>query len=150
VILPSKSPIVLVAARTLAPAIQVMAFYVISHGHYSPGGGFQGGVLLAASFLLLRLAFGSEVGRQQISTQGATLWSAVGALAYLGVGLLALALGANFLDYAALPLPAPSPEMVRFWGILIIEVAVGVAVASALISIYDDLLVGEARVRAGR
>lgn len=148
---PSQSPIVLVAARTLAPAIQVMAFYVISHGHYSPGGGFQGGVLLAASFLLLRLAFGSEVGRQQISTAGATLWSAVGALAYLGVGLLALALGGNFLDYGVLPLPAiPTPEMVRFWGILIIEVAVGVAVAGALISIYDDLLVGEARARAGR
>jgi multicomponent Na+:H+ antiporter subunit B len=150
VIQPSKSPIVLVAARTLAPAIQVMAFYVISHGHYSPGGGFQGGVLLAASFLLLRLAYGSEVGRRQISTGGATLWSAVGALAYLGVGLLALALGGNFLDYGALPLPALTPAMVRFWGILIIEVAVGVAVAAALISIYDDLLVGEARVRAGR
>jgi multicomponent Na+:H+ antiporter subunit B len=141
----SKSPIVLVAARTLSPAIQVMAFYVIIHGHYSPGGGFQGGVLLAASFLLLRLALGDRVGRQQVTTGKATLWSAAGTLVFVGLGALALAFGGNFLDYAAIPRLGVTPAEARYFGILIVELAVGVAVAGALVSIYDDLLLGRAR-----
>jgi multicomponent Na+:H+ antiporter subunit B len=139
---PSRNPIVLMAARTMAPAIQVMAIYVIFHGHYSPGGGFQGGVLLAASFVLVRLAYGSEIGRRQLSAGRATLLSAIGALAYVAVGLVALALGGRFLDYGFLPLPDVAPPMLHFYGILWVEVAVGLAVAGALASIYDDLIVG--------
>lgn len=146
---PSKSPIVLVAARTMAPAIQVMAFYVIIHGHYSPGGGFQGGVLLAASLLLLRLALGDRVGRQQVTTGKATLWSAAGALAFAGLGTLALAGSGNFLDYAAISWLGAEPAAARYYGMLIVEVAVGVAVAGALVSIYDDLLLGSTREDRG-
>ncbi|MDZ7690581.1 MAG: MnhB domain-containing protein [Balneolaceae bacterium] len=40
------SPIILYGARILSPYIMVFGFYVIFHGHYSPGGGFQGGTLL--------------------------------------------------------------------------------------------------------
>ena len=38
-------------ARVIVPFIQIFALYVIIHGHYGPGGGFQGGVILAASLL---------------------------------------------------------------------------------------------------
>lgn len=138
----------LLSGRTVAPLIQVTAFYVISHGHYSPGGGFQGGVLLAASFLLLRLTYGVETGRLQLGTDRASLWSAAGTFGYVGVGLLALGLGGEMLDYGALgglfPWVEASPERLRFQGILVIEVAVGIAVAAALVSIYDDLLTGGA------
>jgi multicomponent Na+:H+ antiporter subunit B len=142
VIRPSRNPIVLVATRTLAPAIQVMAVYVILHGHYSPGGGFQGGVLLAASFVLTRLSYGDRAGRRQLPTERATLLSAAGALGFIAVGLVALAGGGRFLDYGFLPLPGFTPPMLHFYGILIVEVAVGVAVAGALVSIFDDLMVG--------
>ena len=50
------SPIVLLGARLLSPYIFIFGMYVIFHGHYSPGGGFQGGALLAASILLMRVA----------------------------------------------------------------------------------------------
>ncbi|MBM4298745.1 MAG: sodium:proton antiporter, partial [Deltaproteobacteria bacterium] len=52
------NPIVDGVARLLVPFIQIFALYVISHGHYGPGGGFQGGVILAAALMLLRLILG--------------------------------------------------------------------------------------------
>ena len=39
--------------RFLIPFIQLFGLYVIAHGHGSPGGGFQGGCILAASFILI-------------------------------------------------------------------------------------------------
>ena len=56
-----QSPIVILGARLLSPYIMLFGLYVIFHGHYSPGGGFQGGTLLAASILLIRLAGGENV-----------------------------------------------------------------------------------------
>ena len=43
--------------RLLVPVIQLFAFYVLAHGHVSPGGGFQGGVIMGASFILVALAW---------------------------------------------------------------------------------------------
>ena len=43
-------------ARLITPIIQIFALYVIAHGHHSPGGGFQGGVIFGASLILLSLA----------------------------------------------------------------------------------------------
>ena len=43
--------------RLLIPVIQIFAFYVLAHGHVSPGGGFQGGVLMGASFILVALSW---------------------------------------------------------------------------------------------
>ena len=43
------------ASRLLLPPMQLFALYVIAHGHHSPGGGFQGGVILGASLILLAI-----------------------------------------------------------------------------------------------
>ena len=56
----SRNPILITASRLLAPFIQLFALYVIFHGHFGPGGGFQGGAMLAASILMLRLSVGAE------------------------------------------------------------------------------------------
>jgi multicomponent Na+:H+ antiporter subunit B len=50
------SEILQTGAGFLAPLILLLGVYVFSHGHLSPGGGFQGGVLIASAFLLLALA----------------------------------------------------------------------------------------------
>ena len=54
---PTDSLIIRQASRIMVPFMQLFALYVISHGHYSPGGGFQGGVNLAASIILLCISF---------------------------------------------------------------------------------------------
>jgi multicomponent Na+:H+ antiporter subunit B len=133
--------IVALSARLVTPFIQLFALYVVFHGHYSPGGGFQGGAMLAASFLLIRLSIGTGAAQLQFRRNWGTPGSSIGILVFLGTGLVALFLGANFLDYAGLPLGLPEPEL-RNLGILVVEIGVAVAVAATLTSIYDDL-VGE-------
>ncbi|MFO7767936.1 MAG: MnhB domain-containing protein [bacterium] len=133
--------IVAISARLVTPFIQLFALYVIFHGHYSPGGGFQGGAMLAASFLLIRLSIGTDAAQVQFRRGWGTPGSSIGTFIFLGTGLAALILGVNFLDYAGLPLGL-DPSGVRSMGILIVEIGVAVAVAATLTAIYDDL-VGE-------
>jgi len=136
----SRSPnlIVRVTARLVAPIIQIFALYVLFHGHYSPGGGFQGGVMIAASVILLRLAIGSRETRTLLSTSMATRGAALGALIFLAVGALAFRYGGEFLDYGMIPF-SDDESMRRSHGILLIEVGVALACTTALVAIYDDL-----------
>jgi len=133
--------IVALSARLVTPFIQLFALYVIFHGHYSPGGGFQGGAMLAASFLLIRLSIGTDAAQLQFQRSWGTPGGSIGTLVFLGVGVVVLFFGANYLDYAGLPLGLPEPEL-RNLGILFVELGVAVAVTATLTAIYDDL-VGE-------
>ena len=45
-----------IGVEILFPLIILFGFYIILHGHLSPGGGFQGGVIIASGFLLMFLA----------------------------------------------------------------------------------------------
>ncbi|MBM3294980.1 MAG: sodium:proton antiporter, partial [Candidatus Aminicenantes bacterium] len=69
----------------------------------------------------------------------------VGVLIYWGTGFAAMLFGGNFLDYAALPLTGEAAWN-RHFGILFIEIGVGLAVMGILTAIYDDLLEGGGRV----
>jgi multicomponent Na+:H+ antiporter subunit B len=134
----SPSLVVRVTARTVAPLIQIFALYVLFHGHYSPGGGFQGGVMIAASVILMRLSHGSRATQRLMPTSVATRLAALGALMFLVVGAIAFRYGGEFLDYGRIPLAEGEP-MRRSYGILLVELGVALACIAALVSIYDDL-----------
>ena len=138
-----ESPIVLLGARLLSPYIMVFGWYVIFHGHYSPGGGFQGGALLAASLLLTRVAGGSKLAELQIKELATTPLAVIGVVIYFATGLVAIFMGGYFLDYSQLPIPGMEPEWLRYTGILIIEVGIGLAVMAILVMIYDNMVRGE-------
>ena len=127
--------IIRTVCRGLTPFIQLFGLYVIMHGHSSPGGGFQGGVILASSFILLAIAEGSETLRQRFSLAALTRFMSAGVLLYAGLGVVCLVLGANYLDYGVLPFSEP-----RSVGILVIEIGVGITVMAAMLSIFRDLL----------
>lgn len=135
-----ESPIIHICSRGIAPVIQIIGLYVFFHGHYSPGGGFQGGVLLAASIILLRMTLGQASSQATMPTRLCMPLAAIGALIFAGTGLAALLFGGSFLDYAAIPIPGLEPAYIRNYGILFIELGVTMAVMTVLISIYDDLL----------
>lgn len=137
------SPIILLGSRFLSPYIMVFGFYVIFHGHYSPGGGFQGGTLLAASLLLIRIAGGTEIAELQFKDYLATPYAALGVFIYFGTGLVALIMGGYFLDYEQLPIPGLEAADLRYWGILIIELGIGITVMTVLVLIYDNMVKGE-------
>ncbi len=137
---PSGSPIIIVIGRLIAPFIQVFGLYIIFHGHYGPGGGFQGGAMLAASFLLMRLCVGEDASQNLFPRRRGTAVGILGASIFCGVGLIALALGGEFLNYAFLPLEFLSRAEIRSLAILFVEIGIGTAVAATLVAIFDDLL----------
>ena len=137
------SPIILFGTRLLSPYIMLFGLYVIAHGHYSPGGGFQGGALLAASILLIRLASGQDIAVSQLKESLTMPMALLGIAIYFGTGLVSVLMGGYFLDYSELPIPGLEPEMLRFYGLLIIEVGIGLAVMAILVMLYDNMVKGE-------
>ncbi len=129
-----QSLIVRTVARLLVPFVQLFGLYVIMHGHSSPGGGFQGGVILGASAILLAVAFGVEEVQRRVTPAALTISTSAGVLLYGGLGLVCLLLGANYLDYGALPVADA-----RSLGMLVIEIGVGITVMAAMVSIFLDL-----------
>jgi len=136
------NPIVSLVSRVVSPFIMMFALYVIFHGHYSPGGGFQGGTLIAAALILIRLAEGNETAQLQFPRAWATPLGSLGVLIYFGTGLAAVFMGGRFLDYSVLHL-AHHATMSRSYGILLVEIGVGLAVTAILVSIFDNLLEGK-------
>lgn len=130
-------------ARVLVPFIQIYALYVIMHGHYSPGGGFQGGVILGASMVLLFITHGYTEVSRKFSEKAAILFSSVGVLIYSGIGLLCLFFLGNYLDYSKLyTLLHVDPAHARSLGILGVEIGVGFAVMAVMFSIFFDISTG--------
>lgn len=135
-----ESIIIQTAVRILVPFIQVFGLYVIVHGHYSPGGGFQGGVILGASFVLIALAYDLKYSMNYMSEQVNIILGNTGALIFVGTGVLCALFGGLFLDYAALDVLIPlGPIEWRSFGIFIVEVGVGLAVMSIMASLFWDL-----------
>ena len=140
-----QSALLLFAARVQAPLLQLYALYVVVHGHYSPGGGFQAGAALAGSFLVPRLVEGFPAGVHGLTTRRATVLAVCGIALYAGVGVVSmLPWGAAFLDYGGLgglPFwPLEQGGDTRAVGSLIIEVGIAMTVTGVLVTLFDDLV----------
>ncbi len=137
----ARDPILEMACRLLFPPIQLFGLYVLCHGHYSPGGGFQAGVTLGASFIMLAIGFDLTSATTRLSENLFRRFMAWGVLLYAGVGVLCLLLGGPFLDYAALGVLLPlEPEALRSHGILLVECGVTMTVGSVIFGIYTNLV----------
>ena len=135
--------IIKTAVRLMVPFAQLFGLYVIVHGHYSPGGGFQGGVILGAAFIMLALAFDTQTSQQYMSIRINAIFSNLGAAIFVGVGALCAIFGGLFLDYSALDTLIPlGPVEWRSFGIFLVEVGVGFAVMSIMVLLYWNLSSG--------
>lgn len=92
-----RTDILEVAARKLAPFILLFGCYVIAYGHLSPGGGFQGGVVLASGIILLAFCQGVKPLQSLFPARAISLTETVGFLFFLLLGLIGLAVGGYFL-----------------------------------------------------
>ena len=137
-----QSIIIQTICSLLIPFIQLFALYVIIHGHYGPGGGFQGGVLLAVSIILQRLYLSNKVAYQKLSPKLALALAATGMLIFGLSGIVPMIFGGAFLDYGNLPFFWVHGAELRALGILIVEIGIGLAVFGTLVLIFDSL-VGE-------
>ena len=129
--------IVKTTCRLVIPFIQIFALYVIAHGHYSPGGGFQGGVIMGASLVLFAIGFNLRAAIRRMGERVIMLLAGLGVCVYAGIGILCVLAGGNFLDYGALagilPLDAVSA---RSHGILMVEIGVGIVVMAVMVMLY--------------
>ncbi|NNF27976.1 MAG: Na(+)/H(+) antiporter subunit B [Gemmatimonadetes bacterium] len=125
--------IVRVGANVLVPFIIFYGFYVHFHGDYSPGGGFQAGVILAAAFVLHGLVYGLDAVQRVLPPAFVQSCAALGVMVYAGVGVLTLFLGANFLGYNVL---SYDPEHGQHYGILGVEAGVVITVFGVMVTIF--------------
>ncbi|MDT8420255.1 MAG: MnhB domain-containing protein [Desulfuromonadales bacterium] len=135
-----ESLIIQTSVRLMVPFVQLFGLYVIVHGHYSPGGGFQGGVILGSSFVMLALAFDLKASLRLMSERANNILGNTGAVIFVGVAALCAICGGLFLDYSALDVLIPlGPIEWRSFGIFLVEVGVGLAVMSIMVSLFWDL-----------
>jgi len=137
----NRNLIVIQTCRLLVPIIQLFALYVVAHGHHSPGGGFQGGVIFGASLILMAITHDLPTALRRLSEKRATILAVVGILIYGGIGLLCLLFDGNFLDYSVLHriLPATDAIMARSHGMLGVEIGVAFTVSTVMFAIYANL-----------
>jgi multicomponent Na+:H+ antiporter subunit B len=114
------SPILQTATRVLTPLLLLFAVFLLLRGHNAPGGGFVGGLVVSASFVLYAIAFGVAAGRRALLVSPSTL---------LGVGLLVALLSA--LPGAVLG----HPFMTALWT----EVHVGTAIVAVGTPLLFDI-----------
>lgn len=122
-----------VVAKLLLPFILLYALYVQWHGDYGPGGGFQAGVIFAVGFILYALVYGVDGLTRVVPSKVLIAGMALGVLLYAGTGVVTLFSGLDFLDYSRL---AHDPVHGQEWGILLVELGVGIAVACAMTAIF--------------
>ena len=122
-----------VIAKLTIPGILLFALYVQFHGDYGPGGGFQAGVIFGAGFILYGLIFGLEKLKRVAPVAATTSFIAVGLLIFAGVGIVSQLLGGNYLDYDVL---LADDHAGQHFGILVVELGVGITVAAVMITIF--------------
>jgi multicomponent Na+:H+ antiporter subunit B len=122
-----------VIGKIAIPFILLYALYVQFHGDYSPGGGFQAGVIFAAALVLYTLIFRIAAAERAVSPVAVRLLGAGGLLLYASVGVVTLFKGGDFLAYNVL---RHDPVHGQHLGILLVELGVGICVASIMIAIF--------------
>jgi multicomponent Na+:H+ antiporter subunit B len=97
---PPPGELLVSGTRLLLPLILLFGAYVFVHGHLTPGGGFQGGAILASGMLLVLLSHPlRHIGHRVI-----TVVESIAGLAFVSIGVLGIALAGGFLDNRILPL----------------------------------------------
>jgi multicomponent Na+:H+ antiporter subunit B len=123
-----------VITKLLVGPILIFALYVQFHGEYSPGGGFQAGAIFAVAFILFGIVFGLDKVQEVFPPWLVHKLSAVGVLLYAGTGVYSLMLNSTYLNYSSF---SPSnPISGQHWGIILVELGVGITVASVMVAIY--------------
>lgn len=146
------SKIVRFCADMLYPAVVIFGLYVIMHGHLTPGGGFQGGAVVATAAALVIVAYSYEEIQGMLSKFLFQVQESGGLLMFGGVALIALGLGTtyffNFLANSGLlfgmSVPfGPNPGELNTGGVLpLMNIAVGVEVWGGLAIVILYMLSG--------
>ncbi len=126
--------------RLMVPFVQLYGAYLVFYGHLSPGGGFAGGAVIAASFILYALSFGQETASRRIAPGISHLMESGGGLLFVLAGLFGIMLGGTFLANKAAGFYMGIPGQLFSGGIImILSFGVGIKVTSTMVTLYNSL-----------
>jgi multicomponent Na+:H+ antiporter subunit B len=131
--------VIRVVCVLMAPLIMLFGFYVIAHGHYGPGGGFAGGIVVGVGVILLRISVDATLCRRCLPPSLGPLGAGLGVLLYLAAGAVPMLAGGSYLDYAAVSVGDVPDDQLRYLGIFAVEIAVGLAVTGVMLMLFDTL-----------
>jgi multicomponent Na+:H+ antiporter subunit B len=121
--------------RFLFPLILLFGAYIFIHGHLSPGGGFQGGAVVASAFILVYLGCRGK----RINEAGSKAVESLGGLTFVIIGIAGLAVGGHFFLANIFP-KGTLYELFSAGIIPVIYVAIGFKVGSELTGVIDQLV----------
>lgn len=130
------SLIVQVIARLMAGVLFLYGGYVILHGHLTPGGGFAGGVLVAAALILGSLAFGSVEQSEKSGYIFSSVSESVGGLLFIGLALTGYFVGEHFFSNLTVFFRGRPLHLFSAGIIPLANVAIGVKVGAGLFAIF--------------
>lgn len=127
-----------VLGLVLVGPLVMLGIYIVVHGAITPGGGFQGGIILAAALILVSLAGRYPAMRRVRPIPLVELADAGGAAGFALIGLGGLIAGAEFL-YNFLPLGEPG-TLLSAGMIPLLNISVGLEVAGAFVLLISEFL----------
>ena len=126
------SEIVETATELLLPMVILFGVYVFMNGHLSPGGGFQGGAIIASGTMFMLLALPeSHISRLMIA-----ITESLSGFSYVVIGVLGVALAGGFLDNRIMPLGTYG-DLFSAGAIPLIYTFVGLKVGFELSAVLD-------------
>jgi multicomponent Na+:H+ antiporter subunit B len=127
----TDSPVVTTTVRGLAPFVLTYGLFTLFHGTSSTGGGFQGGVVAAATVITVAFALGIRRTAEWLDGRALTALVVAGPLAFGVVALLGIVLGGSFLQFDVIPIPKASVYATEA-----VEVGIGATVAAAVVVLF--------------
>ena len=125
--------------QLIAGLVFLYGIYIILHGHLTPGGGFAGGVIVAGSFILLILAYGSDILHLVREETGTTLYENLAVLIALLLALSGLlAAGVFFVNWMPKGVPG---ELASAGTLPLYNIFIGIEVAASILSIFLALVI---------
>ncbi len=134
------SIIVKKVCQLLCGIIFLFGIYIIAHGHLTPGGGFAGGAIIAGSFILLILAFGSDSINLKKEVIGSSIIESLAILVVLLIAISGLFIGFKVFFSNYLPKGVVG-ELISAGVIPLYNIFIGMEVAAAIITIFLALII---------
>lgn len=136
--------IVKTITRIVVPFVQVYGIFIILHGHISPGGGFSGGAMVGTSLILYTLVFGMDRSKKKFSHRASEIAESGGVLVFFIIGIIGIILGGSFLANRDAGFPMGESGALLSAGMIpLLMIAIGIKVASTMITLFHLLIEGE-------
>ncbi len=136
------SLIVRVVTQKLFPFLLMFGAYIILHGSSSPGGGFQGGVVVGAAYILFAIGVDAQEGRTLAPAIALKMVESAGVLIFVGIGLVGVVLGYSFLAnrVAGFPPQGMAGSLLSGGTLLGINIGIGIHVAATVVTLFHAFL----------